>query len=193
MAYQRITLAELKSRLAERLGGQGNFWSEAEQEMGLNEALAAWQLLTGDFVSTHFVIYPGDGERLIDQSDTGTPFANTLRAKCLPFSINVIIDLEPGWVESDCGTPSTTEPIDFNYTITGAALPIVEYEWRNYQGSTDLNAPYTVVSTSGDSPQTIILPGESPAVPYTIRLVVKDSVGAYGISNVLSFCIFEPV
>jgi hypothetical protein len=52
MAYARITLLQLKDRLAERVGGQNKFWTEPEREAAINEALAVWQLMTGDFVDT---------------------------------------------------------------------------------------------------------------------------------------------
>lgn len=191
MAYQRITLAELRSRLAERLGGQNNFWSVAEQEMGLNEALAAWQLLTGDFLKSRLVVYAGDGERLLDQGDTGSPMIGTLRAKCIPFSINVTIGLEPGYGESDCDMPTSNQLIETNYTITDAVLPIVSYEWRNYGGSLNTSDPYTILSTEGVEPVSLTLPGPIglETVPSTVRLFVEDSDGNYGISNALSFCV----
>lgn len=49
MAYARTTLAQMKELLAERVGGQNRFWTESEREAAINEALAVWQLMTGDF------------------------------------------------------------------------------------------------------------------------------------------------
>ena len=50
MAYQRVTLATLRTQLSSRLKTSGVFWSQAEQDRALNEAIAAWQLMTGDHV-----------------------------------------------------------------------------------------------------------------------------------------------
>lgn len=52
MAYARTTIATLKSNVKERLGGEGTFWTDTEIVNALNEAMAVWQLLTGDFVAT---------------------------------------------------------------------------------------------------------------------------------------------
>jgi hypothetical protein len=52
MPYTRTTLGDLKSRLVQRLGSTGKFWSTHEQGDALNEALGVWQILTGDFVHT---------------------------------------------------------------------------------------------------------------------------------------------
>lgn len=83
MAYQRTSLGQLKDRLAERLGGQGRFWSEAEQELAINEALAVWQLMTGDFVLSQRVDYTAPASNLIVQTTEDIPFAGTLRVNCI--------------------------------------------------------------------------------------------------------------
>lgn len=48
-AYARTTFAQLKARLADRVGGQERFWTAFEFEMAINEALNVWQLLVGEF------------------------------------------------------------------------------------------------------------------------------------------------
>lgn len=83
MAYQRTSLSQLKARLLERLGGQGRFWSEAEQELAINEALAVWQLMTGDFVLSRRVDYAAPTSNLIVQTTEDIPFAATLRVNCI--------------------------------------------------------------------------------------------------------------
>lgn len=52
MAYARTTVLTLRNTIKERLGGEGVFWSDTEINNACNEALAVWQLLTGDFVTT---------------------------------------------------------------------------------------------------------------------------------------------
>lgn len=51
-SYARTTIATLKSNVKERLGGEGVFWTDSEIVGAINEAMAVWQLLTGDFVTT---------------------------------------------------------------------------------------------------------------------------------------------
>jgi hypothetical protein len=52
MAYQRVNLASLRTQLADRLKTNGYFWSQAEQDRAINEAVAVWQAMTGDHVIT---------------------------------------------------------------------------------------------------------------------------------------------
>jgi hypothetical protein len=52
LAYQRVTLATLRAQLLDRLGSVGTFWSTDELNAGINEAVAIWQLLTGEKVIT---------------------------------------------------------------------------------------------------------------------------------------------
>ena len=87
MAYQRTSLGQLKARLLERLGGQGHFWSEAEQELAINEALAVWQLMTGDFVLTSRVDYSPSSPIPLSQTTLDIPFAGTLRVNCIEGTI----------------------------------------------------------------------------------------------------------
>lgn len=92
MAYQRVTLADLKARLAERLGGDETFWSEPQREAAINEALSAWQLLTGEFVAVSTVTL-ADGENYATYTSSDTPAATFLRVRCdetLPVSPTVV-------------------------------------------------------------------------------------------------------
>jgi hypothetical protein len=52
LAYQRVTLATLRAQLLDRLGSTGTFWSTDELNAEINEAVAIWQLLTGEKVIT---------------------------------------------------------------------------------------------------------------------------------------------
>jgi len=52
MAYARTTIASLRNLLIERLGGNEVFWNTTEVHLALNEAIAIWQLITGDFSLT---------------------------------------------------------------------------------------------------------------------------------------------
>lgn len=50
--------------IRERVGGEGNFWSDAEVTNAVNEALAVWQLLTGDYNSTFSLTLPA-GQKVV--------------------------------------------------------------------------------------------------------------------------------
>jgi hypothetical protein len=53
MAYARTTVGTVRELLKERLGGQATFYTETEQTQALNEALAVWQLLTGEYTTEY--------------------------------------------------------------------------------------------------------------------------------------------
>lgn len=52
MAFQRVTLTQLRAQLLDRLGSVGTFWNTDELNAGINEAVSIWQLLTGEKVVT---------------------------------------------------------------------------------------------------------------------------------------------
>lgn len=84
MAYQRVTLAQLEDRLAERLGGEETFWSGPERRAAINEALSVWQLLTGQFVAQQTVTISSTTDNfftLPTSTMTHTP-ATLLRVRC---------------------------------------------------------------------------------------------------------------
>jgi hypothetical protein len=154
VAYQRVTLSQLKDRLAERLGGQGRFWSEAEQELALNEALAVWQLMTGDFVKSKLTSY-GTPVNPLDQTTMDTPFAGTLRVQCLPCYVqSVSISSIP--LTAIIGEPvtfiATPVPLTGTYTYLwdfGDALPRIPRSGLVAHWTMDEPAGSTRVNTLG--------------------------------------------
>lgn len=52
MAYQRVTLSQLRTQLDDLLKTQGNFWVQEEKDAAINEAISVWQLMTGETVTT---------------------------------------------------------------------------------------------------------------------------------------------
>jgi len=52
MAFQRVTLTNLRDQLTDTLKTQGNFWTQEEKDAALNEAISVWQLMTGETVIT---------------------------------------------------------------------------------------------------------------------------------------------
>lgn len=53
MAYARTTVAQLRSILTERLGGQSTFYTQTEIDQALNESLSVWQLLVGEYTAEY--------------------------------------------------------------------------------------------------------------------------------------------
>lgn len=51
MPRTRYTLGELRTRLSERVGNQSTFWKREEFRDALNEAIAFWQTLTGEWTT----------------------------------------------------------------------------------------------------------------------------------------------
>jgi hypothetical protein len=93
MAYAETTFTQLKARLAQRVGGQGNFWSEAEQELAINEALNVWQLLVGEFQTSGVLLNNHMFDEIVELYDpsNGTVDikveSNTSSANAIPLSL----------------------------------------------------------------------------------------------------------
>jgi len=51
MPRSRVTLADLKQRLRERVGDTSTFWNDVEARDALNEAIAVWQALSGEWTT----------------------------------------------------------------------------------------------------------------------------------------------
>jgi len=119
MAYQRITLTQLKTRLEERLGGEQRFWTEPEREHAINEAIAAWQLLTGEVVVTDTQTLPANTNLL--QLSLDKPVLTTLRIRCDDCGAGVVTAV-------DTDSPASGEAITFTSTVTCATAPIT-YLW----------------------------------------------------------------
>lgn len=104
MAYARITLEDLKKRLRERLGPSSSFWTEVELRDAINESLAVWQALVGEWVV--------DAELTTDGSSFQTTphqvvSINRLKYNSIPLNMISIFELDmgyPGWRETQ-GTP----------------------------------------------------------------------------------------
>lgn len=51
MPRSRVTLADLKQRLRERVGDTSTFWNDVEAKDALNEAISVWQALSGEWIT----------------------------------------------------------------------------------------------------------------------------------------------
>jgi hypothetical protein len=158
--------------------------------MALNEAIAVWQLLTGDIVKSQTVAYiPPPASNLIDQTTIEVPYAGTLRITCEPIVIALTIEPVNDSVETTCAAPTTlTDTVYADIlSITGGSGTLVTWEWRDYE-STSPTSNYVVVY-SGSTPGTMTLANGQ----HYIRLYVEDDAGNTGLStNYLSFCMDLP-
>jgi len=78
MAYARTTLLDLYNLLIYRLGGNQTFWNTGEIHLALNEAIAVWQLITGDFSITYNQDIPRN-QQVIPFDTTATPVMGFIR------------------------------------------------------------------------------------------------------------------
>lgn len=123
MAYARTTITDLRNLLTERLGGNETFWVPDEIDYALNETIAVWQLITGDFVLTYNQpVVTGSAIQTID--NTTTPSLGFVRMR--------------GWGPDGLGEGGSTTttalyPISIQeldqgyYGRQGAASGITEY------------------------------------------------------------------
>lgn len=164
MAYSRTTLSTLKDRLAKRLGGQGTFWTTHELGDAINEALAVWQLMTGDFVKTETLsMSGGDVTKFnpielydptgVSGTDLSAPPMSIFRlsiagAKLTPASIEEFDTGLYGWrLTSGADVPYIWAPLGithlFFYPIPDAAQSVlVEY----YRGDKMLTTDGTYIN-----------------------------------------------
>lgn len=109
MAYQRVTLAQLRTQLDDLLHTQGNFWAQEERDAAINEAIAVWQLMTGETVTTVTQSLNSTSENLFTLSNTGVlsvlRIANTTDVSLREMSI---VELDQGFYGWRTETASTT-------------------------------------------------------------------------------------
>jgi hypothetical protein len=109
VAYARTTLTILRARLLERVGGAQKFWVQAEEDFAINEALATWNLLTGDLVTSENKTGVGAGTETISLSATALgPFRITATDGATILTPTTLQDLDQGnygWRDDANGTP----------------------------------------------------------------------------------------
>lgn len=82
MAYSRVTLAQVKTRLRERQAEFDDFWTEPELEAAINEAVAVWQLLTGDYPDKDVLDLTTPPSTDIQTPTFTVPMATIMRVRC---------------------------------------------------------------------------------------------------------------
>lgn len=140
MAYTRTTLTQLKAKLLERVGGGGNFWTEFEFEAAINEALAVWQLLVGEFsvegkISTTNL--PQEFVKLYDPAGTAVSIevTNGTTANVLPLSV---------WrIGTDVTAHTTGSLYTFNKLVQ-QSLPDLDHAYSGWRTGSASTAEYWV-------------------------------------------------
>lgn len=144
MAYAATTLATLKSRLSQLVGGQGRFWSAFEQEVALNEALSIWHLMVGEFSYAAFatgtagenilmtLFNPATGATPLYVYTTGT--ATTTAPVSL--SINRVGTVATQTTETGVGDAITTSTRSTYPKLTQVSVPDLDYQWGGWHTAT---------------------------------------------------------
>jgi hypothetical protein len=93
LAYAKTTFTQLKTRLAQRVGGQGTFWAEAEAEIALNEALNVWHLLVGEFQATGVLLSSGISQEVAELYVPGSSTINIKQETATTSSANMPLSI----------------------------------------------------------------------------------------------------
>lgn len=104
MAYTRVTLSDLIARLSERLGPNTNFWTYQEKRDAINESLAVWQALVGEWVVKAELVANGDSFQTTPHQVVSI---NRLKYNNVPLNMLSLFELDmgyPGW-RNLSGTP----------------------------------------------------------------------------------------
>jgi hypothetical protein len=105
MAYQRVTLAELRLSLQD-MWENVPFWTQEDADAALNETLRWWNLFTGMWKRTE-LLQLFQGEHFYDLSSTLIMPAN-VRFQGYPLALTSVPDLDtgrPNWQAEDTAEP----------------------------------------------------------------------------------------
>lgn len=199
MPRTRYTLAELQTRLSERVGNQSTFWVADEFRDALNEAIAFWQASTGEWTtrasieakSTSPNFYPVPKQiasvtrvGLFDVNETLNPLGGTI----LPSNIPVFLGPREGrFIYST----ATGQPIEWRFHPNGGVPPyLVTWEWgdgtpqtvgglaaaHTFPKSLDQTQEHLVTATVTDAAKdTFVVTFELDVIDQTILLTESDN------------------
>lgn len=174
MPRTRVTLADLKLRLKERVGDTPVFWkTEEEAKDALNEAIALWQALSGEWVTRISVpavtdfpsFYPVPKQIVsltrVSLSDTTTPPA---------LGVGIYHSAFPSFYRGHSNNPiftsATGRPIYFAADATGGVGPF-SFLWTFPDGT-----------TSTDQSPVWFFPTSMAEGAYNFSATVTDATGA---------------
>lgn len=212
MAFQRVTLATLRAQLLDRLGSSGTFWSTDELNAEINEAVAIWQLLTGEKVITVTQTVGSTTANLFDVT-TVHPNGKVLSIIRITPSEAVPDPLCWTWQSAPTeGTPSVSVAAVLSEDAEGqwdggGTFTVTWWDGTTTVTNVDSNDLGTVAlgskertATAPTTPPpeetiTVSLTGGSPAVNRSYSAVVQfqqDSGGATLTGNSAGCCLYEP-
>lgn len=114
--YQRVTRAQLNTRLQDRLGDGGVFWISAERDSLMNEALAVWQAMTGSWIE-EFDIPTTAGEHYYDVPRQIMSLQRVAFNGVTELALISLHELDygfPGWTGTTQDPPQFWAPIGLN-------------------------------------------------------------------------------
>jgi PKD repeat protein len=167
MARARYTLADLKKRLRERVGDNDTFWdNQKEYKDAINEAIAVWQALTGEWTTRISVnatsnspnFYPVP-KQIVSLTRVG---ATPDEAEELTSDILVNIGAYQSPVDRTWYSTGTDVDVYFNAIVSGGIRDYT-YDWDFGDGATG----------SGKDP----IHQYSAEGQYTVTLNVTDRIG----------------
>lgn len=134
MAYAQFTAGDLKTSLNFRLGFNTSYWTAAERLRSQNEALCAWQAMTGDFTiaSTISVV----NSQVYYAVPTLVASVSRVTFLGVPLQKTSIEELDlgiPDWQNASTSTPTMWAPVGISLiaiyppttTVVGTTLDIV--------------------------------------------------------------------
>jgi len=117
--YQRYTLTQLKALVKARAAGTAVFWTEAELQSGINEAICVWQAMTGEWSNDGKFVHSMSGTNFFDvpkQLDFLFRVSYVSGVTVTPLTEVVIEEQDlgsPGW-EGVVATPTYWGPLGAN-------------------------------------------------------------------------------
>ena len=176
MPRTRYTLAELQTRLSERVGNQETFWSQEEFRDALNEAIAFWQASTGEWTTRVSIEAKSDSPNfypvpkqiasvtrvgLFNEDETLNPLGGTI----VPPNIPVFYGI-PAPSARDVYNTAPGVPIPWSLIPTGGEGPyVITWDWGD--GSTPTVGGLHAVHTFPETGSTV--------TPYTITATMLDA------------------
>jgi hypothetical protein len=111
MAYSGSTLAEMRSRITDRVGGNSTFWVDVEKRDSLNEAISVWQALTGYWTVTFGILANGQIYQPVPRQIVSV---QRVLADGAPLQETSLYELDtgfPGWEDAAPGVPLYWAPV----------------------------------------------------------------------------------
>jgi len=175
MPRTRYTLGELRTRLSERVGNQSTFWTLEEFRDSLNEAIAFWQTITGEWTTRVSItakssspnFYPVPKQivsvtrvGLFDESEALDVLGGTI----VPPNVPVF----RGWPGSPAiYNTATGVQIPWSFIPTGGVPPYtIDWDWGD--GG---------VTLSGGLHEAHTFPGSTDGSTVVVSATVTDSAG----------------